>query len=164
LRERAPHRNRIVRACANTAIVAIAGGLACPSASVPGAYRVDEPLRKTGAIIRAETPANALVITSVQGQTATNMPLLLYAGDRLGWSLPAERVLEPGVLDAYRRAGATYWVLVMAQPFPRPLVAELGLPEPYTEHVGHDWWVNLFRFRDDVPRSPLDGPSAATTR
>ncbi|MGB9624574.1 MAG: hypothetical protein ACPMAQ_06885, partial [Phycisphaerae bacterium] len=90
--------------------------------------------------------------------------LLLYAGDRMGWSLPGERVLEPGVLDAYRRAGARYWVLVMARPFPRPLVAELGLPEPYTEHVGHGWWVNLFRFRDDVPRPSRDGRSDTPKR
>jgi len=164
LRERVPPGNKAVRAGTNTAVVAIAGALAWSSESVPGAYRVDELLQRDGAIVRAGTPENALVITSVHGQTATNMPLLLYAGDRMGWSLPAERVLEPGVLDAYKRAGAAYWVLVMPQPVPRPFVAEFGLPEPYTEHVGHNWWIHLFRFRDDVPLPPPDGRSDAPKR
>jgi hypothetical protein len=140
--------------CAGAVVVALAGYFVWYGETQLHLYGVDNVMQRAGTIVRESTPENALVITSIQGQTTATVPNLLAIAERLVWSMGLERLIEPDVLAAYRRAGGTYWATLLNEPFPAHIVRRLGLPTPRIEYVGNGCWLSLF---DLTATSPSAG-------
>lgn len=87
-------------------------------------YKVDQKVENIAGIIKNNTPASALVITTYQNLDCRN-PRILYRTGRRGWSVE-ELALNPNVINRlHEEEGADYWVYI-GQKVPSVLAMVFG--------------------------------------
>lgn len=91
-------------------------------------FQVDAPRLESGALVRAHTAADALLVASIEGSNRTDDPRLLYHARRNGWSVPLG-ALDAALLDRLRALGASH-ALVVVSGEPPPQLAALARRYP----------------------------------
>lgn len=115
-------------------------------------YVVDAPRIEAAAIVREQTPADALVIAAVSGSDRADDPRVLYRAHRYGWSVAAGD-LTPEVIAAMRPLGATHLVVVLRDKAP-PGLADIQRMLPAREYdlSRAPWRALLFDLRGSGAR------------
>ncbi len=106
-------------------------------------YQPDELPQKAGALIRAHTPENAVVITTFGGLDV-RCPLVLYHARRPGWSIGKQN-LSVSLLQQLIANGATHFALLQIDPM-TPELEQFVAQFPLERHVlpGTNWPLRIF--------------------
>lgn len=107
-------------------------------------YQPDPLPQKAGALIRAHTPGDALVISTFGGLDA-RCPLILYHARRLGWSIAKQHLSVP-LLQRLVGEGATHFALLQIDPMTPDLEAFVS-GYPMERHIlpGTHWPLRIYR-------------------